>query len=391
MTSVLLVTPRWMRDGGVGTHVIASAAALAERGVQVGVLAAQIDPGQVPDGVAMFHSPRLFDHDAPAAERFGQAMAMEPEAVHLHQFDDPETARSMQRRAPVLLSAHGYLACTSGVHYFRPGHECSRAHGPGCIPRLGACGHTSEPLKLGASYRRATRSVSALRSADLAISYSSAVDRHLAVNGVERRRVVPLFSTMTPASGSGHATRRRVVFAGRVVLPKGIAVLIRAARSVEGEFVICGDGWRLEQMKRLAARLGVEERVHFRGWLDGPALAHELAEASVVVVPSIWPEPFGLVGIEAFAAGRPVVASATGGTGDWLEDGVNGRLVAPGDPDALAAALEQLLSRPDLQAEMGARGRELARTRFSAERHVEVLLESYRAAAANWRAGAGGA
>ena len=53
-------------------------------------------------------------------------------------------------------------------------------------------------------------------------------------------------------------------------------------------------------------------------------------------MPSLWPEPFGLVGIEALAAGRPVVASATGGIGDWLEDGVGGLMVPPGDPGALA-------------------------------------------------------
>src|SRR4029078_4054853 len=104
---------------------------------------------------------------------------------------------------------------------------------------------------------------------------------------------------------SGHAGRRRVLFAGRIVEPKGVRVLIRAAREVDAEFVICGDGWRLEEMRRFAQRSGVASRVTFTGWLGGGALAHELAEASIVVLPSVWPEPFGLVGIEAFMAGRP--------------------------------------------------------------------------------------
>jgi glycosyltransferase involved in cell wall biosynthesis len=189
---------------------------------------------------------------------------------------------------------------------------------------------------------------------------------------------------MTAAIGSGHATRRRVVFAGRVVLPKGVAVLIRAARSVDAEFVICGDGWRLEEMRELAGRSGVRDRIDFKGWLGGAELAGELADASIVVVPSIWPEPFGLVGIEAFAAGRPVVASATGGITDWLEDGVNGLSVRPGDSAALADALNGLLADPARQQAMGAAGSTTARERFSAERHVAALLDAYRSARETW-------
>jgi len=390
VSSVLLVTPRWTRDGGVAAHVISSATALARSGVDVSVLAARIDSTEPVQGVTLFHSPELFNERASDAMRFGEAMSSRPTIVHLHQFDDPDAVAAMQRRTPVVLSAHGYLACTSGVHYFRPGHECQRAHGLGCIPNLVACGHTSDPLRLPAAYVKASRSLATLRRADLAVSYSSTMDRHLAVNRITHREVIPLFSTMTPVSGSGHETRRRVVFAGRVVLPKGIAVLIRAARAVDAEFVVCGDGWRLEQMRKLARRLGVERRIRFTGWLGGEALARELAEASVVAVPSIWPEPFGLVGIEAFAAGRPVVASATGGMRDWLEDGVNGLSVKPGDPGALAHALNELLADPARQQSMGAAGRQMAATRFSSERHVSSLLDAYAQARSNWESARAG-
>jgi glycosyltransferase involved in cell wall biosynthesis len=200
-----------------------------------------------------------------------------------------------------------------------------------------------------------------------------------------------LFPTLPAAVGSGHAGRRRVVFAGRIVAPKGVRVLIRAAREVDAEFVICGDGWRLQEMRRLAQRLGIGERVRFTGWLGGDALARELAEASIVALPSVWPEPFGLVGIEAFAVGRPVVASSTGGIVDWLQDGVNGLAVEPGDSDALARALSELLADPARQQEMGEAGRAMASERYSPERHVAALLEAYRAARRDWesRTGAG--
>jgi glycosyltransferase involved in cell wall biosynthesis len=383
--SVLLVTRSWARDGGVGAHVMASAAALVAAGVRVSVLATRIDPSQAVTGVRAYPRPRLLDSDAPMDVRLGE-LPPELDVVHVHHLDDPDIVGALRASAPVLASAHGYPGCTSGVYYFRPGRECTRAHGPGCALNLLArgCAHTSQPQTLPGRYRRTGRELDALGQADLVLAYSSSVDRHLARNGLTRRRVIPLFSTMTPVAGEGHEGRRRVVFAGRLTAPKGVEVLIRAAREVECEFVVCGDGWRLEAARRLARKLGVQERVLFKGWLAGGELARELAEASVVVVPSLWPEPFGLVGIEALAAGRPVVASATGGIADWLDDGVSGLLVAPGDAGALARALNELLADPDRQRKMGVAGRETVARSFTPTSHVRALLDAYGDARARW-------
>jgi glycosyltransferase involved in cell wall biosynthesis len=370
---------------------MASAAALAEHGVDVHAVAARIESDPLP-GVTLHHAPDLFTEQLPPEQRLGEARELRPSVIHLHQFDDPRVLASMRQIAPVVASVHGYVACTSTVHYFRPGEECTRAHGPGCLPNLAfrGCAHTRDPRTLPPGYKRATRSVQALRRADLAISYSSAIDRHLATNGVARRMIVPLFATMAPASADGHDARRRVVFAGRIVTPKGVAVLIRAARSVDAEFVVCGDGWQLEAMRKLARKLGVQERVRFTGWLAPSELARELAEASVVAMPSLWPEPFGLVGIEAHAAGRPVIASATGGVADWLQDGVSGLLVKPGDPRALAGALDRLLADPARQREMGEAGRASVTARFTPERHVTALAQAYRTARCSWESARSG-
>lgn len=368
---------------------MASAAALVAHGVSVHVLAARAEPDEPTPGLTLHRAPDLFNEGLSPAVRLGEARSLRPEVIHLHQFDDPAMLAHLQTLAPVLSSIHGYSACSSGVHYFRPGQECTRAHGPGCVPNLAlrGCAHTHNPGTLPAAYKRASLAVQALRRADLAISYSSTIDRHLATNGVTRRAIVPLFATMIPVRATGHATRRRVVFAGRIVTPKGVGVLIRAARTVDAEFVICGDGWQLAAMRKLARRLGVRERVCFTGWLAAQDLARQLAEASVVAMPSLWPEPFGLVGIEAHAAGRPVVASATGGVGDWLADGINGLCVGPGDPTALAAGLNELLADPARQDVMGAAGQRSVAARFSQNRHVAALLEAYRTARATWSSG----
>jgi glycosyltransferase involved in cell wall biosynthesis len=366
--------------------VVASAALLAGRGVEVTVLTARIESSERVEGVTLCHRPGLFHTDTSLDERIGDALESEPAVVHLHQIDDPEIVSALRASAPLVISAHGYTACTSGVYYFRPGHECTRSHGPGCVPNLlvRGCAHTRDPSSLPARYRHATGGLAALRRADLVVSYSSAVDRHLAANGIAHRVVVPYFPTMVPKSGSVHEAHRRVVFAGRIVAPKGVGVLIRAARDVEAEFVVCGDGRALDAMRKLARRHGVEERVRFTGWLHPDALAQELADASVVAVPSVWPEPFGLVGIEGFAAGRPAVGSATGGVGDWLTDGVSGLFVAPADSRGLARALNELLADPERQRTMGLAGRDTVTTRFSPERHLAVLLDAYATARSTW-------
>jgi glycosyltransferase involved in cell wall biosynthesis len=382
---VLLLTPRWARDGGVGAHVAASAGALAGNGAEVLVLAARIESDVRVPGVTLSHAPALHKRDAAMQARVGEALGWAPDVAHLHQVDDPDIVDALRQATPVVLSAHGYTACTSGVHHFRPGHECARAHGPGCVPLLLGCAHSRNPSALPARYAHATRGLRALLSADLAVSYSSAVDRHLATNGVSRRMIVPYFPTFPARAAHAPDPGRRVVFAGRVVPAKGVAVLIRAARRVQGEFVICGDGRQLPALRRLARRAGVAERVRFTGWLSPERLADELAGASVVALPSVWPEPFGLVGIEAHAAGRPVVASDTGGVGDWLEHGVSGLMVAPGNARALAGALVELLADPGRQATMGSAGKSSVAARYSAQRHLSTLLDGYRAARASWQ------
>jgi glycosyltransferase involved in cell wall biosynthesis len=353
------------------------------------VMAARIESAEEIPGVRLYRCPDLFKDDVPMARRIGEALSFGPDVIHLHQVDRPDLVEAMRASAPVVISAHVYSACTSGVYYFRPGEECTRAHGPGCVFNLIArgCAHTRNLKPLPTRYRNASRRVEALRRADLVVSYSSAVDRHLAANGLTCRQIVPFPATIEATQGSGHATRRRVVFAGRIVRQKGVAVLIRAAREVDGEFVICGDGRQLKEMRELAREMSVQDRVRFRGWLSSEQLAEEFANASIVVVPSLWPEPFGLVGIEALAAGRPVVATATGGIEDWLDDGVSGICVKPGSVEELARALNELLADPARQRTMGLAGKRAVGERFSPQRHLAAMLDAYARARTSWSAG----
>src|SRR6476659_2504382 len=149
--SVLRGTPRWARDGGVGAHVQMSAAALAQRGVEVLVVAAEAEPGEVVEGVQLRLSSQLFDGSATAAARLGVDPGAEGvELAHLHQVDDPRLVDGLRAAGPVVVSAHGFTACPSGVYYFEPGQQCTRGHGPGCVPNLmfRGCAHTDYPKTL---------------------------------------------------------------------------------------------------------------------------------------------------------------------------------------------------------------------------------------------------
>jgi glycosyltransferase involved in cell wall biosynthesis len=117
--------------------------------------------------------------------------------------------------------------------------------------------------------------------------------------------------------------------------------------------------------------------VTFTGWLDRGALAALYEQAAVFALPSAWPEPFGIVGLEAMSAGLPVVATDVGGVRQWLADGETGIAVRPRDPRAFAAALGTLLGDPDMRARMGAAASARAVGEFSLAGHLARVLSMY--------------
>jgi len=103
-----------------------------------------------------------------------------------------------------------------------------------------------------------------------------------------------------------------------------------------------------------------EDFIHSLGWLPPSKLAEIYQRADICVVPSIWPEPQGIVALEAMASGKPLVASDIGGLKEVVQDGVSGLLFKPGDSEDLAGKLTKLIEEPELRRELGKRGREEA-------------------------------
>jgi glycosyltransferase involved in cell wall biosynthesis len=159
---------------------------------------------------------------------------------------------------------------------------------------------------------------------------------------------------------------------GRLALQKGQRHLIAAMpmlleRVPRARAIIAGGGDLEDYLRDLASEIGVAESVHVLGpRKDVPALMHAI---DVFVMPSIW-EGFGLVLLEAMAAGRPIVASRVATIPEVVADEETGLLVPAGDPLALAIALAELADQPDKAARMGAAGRERLRRQFSVEKMV---------------------
>lgn len=203
-------------------------------------------------------------------------------------------------------------------------------------------------------------------------------------------------SRALPVLGEGgvaHVARergagRRLLFLGRMDVLKGGGVMLRALpRVVETlgapvHVTMAGDGPARREWERLAARLADGGRrgisVEFTGWLDGERVGALLASSDLLVLPSLWPEPFGLVGPEAGLRGVPIAAFGVGGIPDWLVDGVNGR-VAHGDPptaEGLAEAITGCLGDPAAHAAMKRNAVRLAQ-RFNMKNHLAALLDVF--------------
>jgi glycosyltransferase involved in cell wall biosynthesis len=177
---------------------------------------------------------------------------------------------------------------------------------------------------------------------------------------------------------------RLAISVGRLVYYKGLEHLIRSMVDVRGKLVIIGDGPLRGNLERLAAQLGVADRVNFAGEVDNAGLLAYYHAASLFVLPSVArSEAFGIVQVEAMAAGLPVINTS-------LDSGVplvsvheeTGLTVPPADPQALAAAMNRLLDDANLRKTLGQAGAHRARQEFSLDKMLERTLRVYQNVAA---------
>lgn len=219
------------------------------------------------------------------------------------------------------------------------------------------------------------------RYVDRFVVFSAFMQRMLARDGIESVCVPNATELYEPAplDRSGHT----VLYVGRLERIKGVEHLLTAFAHVRAAYPdatlrIAGTGAYEARLRELVRSGGCEDRVTFVGHRTRAELYAEYVRASLVVVPSVWPEPFGKVGIEAMSVGRPVVGSDVGGIGEWLVHGVTGLLIPPADPSACARAVCMLFGDPGLMECMASAARTHAHA-FSIERHAKRMITLYEA------------
>jgi glycosyltransferase involved in cell wall biosynthesis len=165
---------------------------------------------------------------------------------------------------------------------------------------------------------------------------------------------------------------------GRLVDVKGGHHLIQALPLASARLAyplsltIAGSGPEEPRLRTLAKSIGAD--VNFAGWVEGAKLDSLMRKADLLAIPSLWPEPFGLVGIEAGCVGLPSVAYASGGVLDWLIAGESGELAAadPPTPAGLADAIVRALADPPHHQRLRHGAWEMSK-RFSVESHMDKL------------------
>ncbi|MGA7314603.1 MAG: glycosyltransferase family 4 protein [Silvibacterium sp.] len=203
-----------------------------------------------------------------------------------------------------------------------------------------------------------------------------------------RGRVIELvengidFSVWQDTSANVESATARFVFLGRLVDWKAVDVVIRALKAVPlAEFEVIGDGPMLEVWRNLAEELGIQDRVHFAGWLPQEECAARLQSSLALVLPSIY-ECGGAVVLESMAMGKPVIATRWGGPVDYLDES-SGMLIEPKSYPDLAAgfadAMTKLMNSPELATSMGAAGHKRAVRDFDWQKKIQQVISIYRA------------
>lgn len=360
---VLLACPyAWDAPGGVQVHVRQLAGRLLERGHQVLVLAPSARGAEEP-WVRIVGRPLRMPYAgtvAPICFSFGSwrriRAALErfsPDVIHVHEPMTPSTSMLVvgAAPAPVVATFHAFLRRSRLLEVAAPA--------------------------LGWAWRRldARVAVSEAAAAFVARAFPGPVE--VIPNGLETER----FASAAPAEDL--PAGRRILWVNRLDPQKGFPVALRAFVRLAAEFpdlslVVAGDGRDREAIAMLSSEEAA--RVVMLGTVSHDRVPAYHAACEVLVSPALGQESFGIVLVEAMAAGLPVVASDIPGYREVVRDGTEGLLVPPGDPGALADAVRWILADPDLAARFGKAGRERAAA-FSWDRVVPRLEAVYERAA----------
>ncbi len=386
---ILQVVGIYGNAGGVENHTYDIAAALERAGhtCAIAYASAGLDLHHV-EGRSEYQIPGLTDRgwrgNPAVAERLAAVVDMEqPDVAYVHTFLEFEAAKLILRRLPTVFFSHTHdLYCPAGSKYLqRTDSVCPYPAGAVCFVQafLERC-QSRRPKALAQNYLQMQRMQRWAQQVDVLQVNSEDMRGRLVATGFPPSSIavvpthvrIPVTVAPTPPAHLDPT----VLFAGRLTPHKGLRYLIEAMRlsRVPYRLAVAGEGYATNDAVALAQQLGVASRVEFLGWAGPEKMVAIYDACAMVVVPSVWPEPFCLVGREAMGHAKPVVAFNLGGNPDWLEHGVTGFLVPPKDVRGLADRIDQVLGDPNLSQRMGLAGRSTALRLYGLEQHVPQVV-----------------
>jgi len=371
--------------GGIETYVIDLISHLEAEGHENVLIYRREHPRTLPaNGKPVYHVPVTNEGGQDRKNITNIIKDENPTVIYVHDAYDPILIKQVAQLAPAIGYVHIFYPVCPGLGklYRRTDQVCTRPYGLGCIPMiyLQRCASARHPMNVYNIMHSTKQYLEAYHSLPYVIVASEYMKDLMIQNGIEAERVeiLPYFIPIPPESevSPPDATCQDVMFAGRLDYEKGVPYLLEALRLIPPphQLLIAGDGSLSQEYRQLAENMGVADRVKFLGWLSNDELKAAYQRCAVTVMPTIMPEPFGKVGVEAMANGRPVVAFDVGGISDWLKDGYNGFLVPARDVKQLAAKINQLLTDIDLAAKLGSNGRKYVEQNYSTKQHLDGLL-----------------
>ena len=406
--SILHVQGRYFAEGGAETYLRGLVAAQKAQGHRVAVLYNSERPEwRNSDSDELFCPPSFGLRTGLRQARtvISEVRAWQPQIVHLHvtQYQmSPLLARALTRRWPTLQTVHDTLfLCFKGIderalersaRILPHRAPCLQAMGwgcvgAGCIAQLAAAYGWLPALHrtLAGLYRvRASRSVHRL------LLNSEFSRGELLRNGFPRARLtVPGIATPLPSAWEAtvpetpaeEAEAPLILFVGKLVEAKGVRLFLDALERLadrEWRALVVGDGPACAAVEALAMRRGWSARLRVQRALPRDELGTLYRRARLAVFASLWPESWGLAGVEAMWFARPVVAFDSGAVREWLEDGCTGYLVPWGDAAELADRIERLLLDAALARRLGEEARRRAQRWFQLGEHADRVLQAYR-------------